>query len=459
MNGNGSTQSRAEAKTTAGRNMSDWGRHRRARVDLIRPGTEEQLLQEVRQALEQGRKLSVRGVGHSAGGQSFADGGVVVDMRDLDKILEVDPERRTIRVQSGATWAPVAKALEPHRLSITTTQEFKSFSIGGSVAANVHGKTIDCGPLIEGIESLRLLGPDGEILNVSREENAELFPLVIGGYGLFGIVVDVTFKVVPDRLVEKSEVVLMDAERMCAAYLERVLGAIDETPLCYGFLDTTCRRGFYITYSYAGEPGAVEEVPPRKDPSPLFFNLLVRLKRWSAWVRRNGFDIMWKASGKPERMLRSQRLLLWNESPSAFDDMLLQKYFVPVERFAELVARFGEIFEHHGDGLPLLTNHFRYVPPNDEGVLSPAPVPSMCLIPGYLANKDSEAWWQRVAEVTDKLMEATLELGGSYYLTFDSLASPQQLRRAYPRWQEVLEAKSKYDPETRFSSLFFERYK
>jgi FAD/FMN-containing dehydrogenase len=76
-------------------------------------------------------------------------------------------------------------------LAITTKQEFDIFTVGGSVAANVHGKSVDYGPLIESIQTLRLLRADGEIVSVSRAENADLFRAVIGGYGLFGVVVDV----------------------------------------------------------------------------------------------------------------------------------------------------------------------------------------------------------------------------------------------------------------------------
>jgi FAD/FMN-containing dehydrogenase len=167
---------------------------------------------------------------------------------------------------------------------------------------------------------------------------------------------------------------------------------------------------------------------------------------------------MWATSGKPELTLRSRRLLLWDKAPRAFDGMLLQKYFVPANRFAEFVARVRDVFLQHERQVPVLMHHFRFVPGNDEALLSPAPTDSVCLIPCYLARKQSTAWREQLELVTRQLLSAAVDLGGSYYLTFDILASPEIFRRAYPRWQEFAEKKRRYDPHGVFTSRFAEKY-
>jgi len=264
---------------------------------------------------------------------------------------------------------------------------------------------------------LRLLKASGDIITVSREENADLFPLVIGGYGLFGVVVDVTFRLVPDRIVEKSEVVRMSRDDLIASYVNRI-GREPAAPLCYGFLDAACQLGFYVTYEYVQQPEKFCDQPLQRDePSPVLFNLLVQLQRWSRFVRDRSFQLMWATSAKPEVTWRSRRLLLWDAAPRAFQDMLLQKYFVPVEHFAEFARRAGEVFQEFRDDLPLLTNHFRFVPGNDAAVMSFAPRDSICLIPCYLAKKDSARWVQRLELATAKLLDIALELGGSEYFS------------------------------------------
>lgn len=426
---------------------------------IAQPTSDADVVEVVRRAQQQKHKVSVRGVGHSAGGHSFCENGIMIDMRGMNQILDLDAGRKMVRVQSGAAWEVLTRVLEPVGLAVTTKQEFDTFTIGGSVAANVHGKTVDYGPLIESIESLRLLKADGEIVTVSRANNADLFPAVIGGYGLFGVVLDVTLRLVDDRPVEKSEVVRMSLDPLCAAYANRIQGGGPKPALCYGFLDAECSQGFYVTYTYTGGERKCSLAELKRDePNKFVFDIGVKLQRWFRFMRRRSFDTLWAVSAKPEVTLRSRRLLLWDHAPRAFQDMLLQKYFVPVEKFPEFARRVGKVFRAHGDSLPLLTNHFRYVPGNAEALLPFAPQDRICMIPCYLARKDSAAWRHSLAQATDQLLNAALDLGGAYYLTFDILASPEQMRRAYPQAEQFFALKRKYDPNEIFSSCFYEKY-
>ncbi|HZW29851.1 MAG TPA: FAD-binding oxidoreductase [Isosphaeraceae bacterium] len=453
---------RAEAaqRTIGGSPITDWGRLQSAKVRrIVRPSTEVELQQLVREAARSGTAVATRGVAHSAGGQSFCDDAVVVDMTGLDRVLSLDEAGQTIRVQAGANWGTLSRVLEPKRLAVTTKQEFQLFTLGGSLAANVHGKTIDYGPLIESVESVRLLRSDGELITVSRTENAELFPAVIGGYGLLGIVTDVTLRLVAERPVEKAEVVLMDRDPLLKAYLDRVGQPPRQLPLCYGFFDAQCQRGYFVTYKYADLPADTPLESLRRDePNPLAFDLLIWLERWLGPVRRRSFDLQWATSGKPEVTTRSRRLLLWDNPPRAFQGALLQKYFVPAPTFAEFARRAGMILGKYGDELPVFTNHFRFVPGNEEALLPFAPQDSICLIPCYLARKGSAAWVAALERATGELVDAALELGGRQYLAFDIIASREQFHRAYPRAGEFFALKRQHDPDALFRNRLFEKY-
>jgi len=453
-------RTKAAGRTTGERRITDWGRLQSAMVrGKVRPGTEVELQQLVHQAAQNGTRVSTRGVAHSAGGQSFCDDAIVVDMTGLDRVLFLDETAKTIRVQAGADWGILSRVLEPKRLAVTTKQEFQIFTVGGSLAANVHGKTIDYGPLIESVESLRLLKADGEIISVSRSENAKLFPAVIGGYGLLGIVTDVTLRLVAERPVEKAEVVLMNRDPLLEAYLGRVGQPPRSLPLCYGFFDARCQRGYFVTYEYANLAADVPlESLKRDEPNPIAFDFLIWLQRWSGFVRRRAFDLMWATSGKPEVTTRSRRLLLWDNPPRAFQGALLQKYFVPARAFAEFARRAGVILGKYGDELPVFTNHFRFVPGSDEALLPFAPEDSICLIPCYLARKGSAAWVAALERATGELLDAALDLGGRQYLAFDIIASREQFHRAYPRAGAFFDLKRQHDPGELFSNRLYEKY-
>ena len=119
-------------------------------------------------------------------------------MTTFNKVIKVLPDEKLVTVQSGATWADVQEAINPYGLSIKTMQAPNIFTIGGSMSVNVHGRDIRFGPLIDSIRSFRLMNAEGEIIHVSRTENEELFRLVNGGYGLFGVILEVDIELTDD---------------------------------------------------------------------------------------------------------------------------------------------------------------------------------------------------------------------------------------------------------------------
>ena len=123
-------------------------------------------------------------------------------MTSYNHILDIQPEAKRITVQAGATWADVQRAINPYGLSLKNMQSQNIFTVGGSISVNAHGRELRNGSLIQSVESFRLLTADGQIREVSRTSNSELFPLVLGGYGLFGLILDVTLTLTDDELYQ-----------------------------------------------------------------------------------------------------------------------------------------------------------------------------------------------------------------------------------------------------------------
>src|ERR1044072_5135732 len=78
-----------------------------------------------------------------------------------------------------------------------------TFTLGGSLSSNVHGRGLTMKPLISNIESFTLIAADGKSVRCSRKENSELFRLAIGGYGLFGLIDTVTLRLVPRQKLRR----------------------------------------------------------------------------------------------------------------------------------------------------------------------------------------------------------------------------------------------------------------
>ena len=147
-------------------------------------------------AFARDNKLSVTtaGVRHSMGGQAFRKGGIVLDMRGFNRIV-LNESSRSVTVQPGATWHDIQNVLHP-RFAVRAMQSTDIFSVGGSISVNAHGMDHQAGALAKSIKSMKVMLADGSLQTVSATENKDLFNLVVGGYGLFGVIVEAELDII-----------------------------------------------------------------------------------------------------------------------------------------------------------------------------------------------------------------------------------------------------------------------
>ena len=146
-----------------------------------------------------GLTISPAGVRHSMGGHAFRRGGIMLDMRAHERASALDPEKSTVTVGAGASWHDIQNAIHP-RFAVKAMQSTDIFTVGGSISVNAHGMDHQAGAIRDSIRSLRVMLADGRVETVSREVNPELFDLVVGGYGLFGIILSAELDVVPNAI-------------------------------------------------------------------------------------------------------------------------------------------------------------------------------------------------------------------------------------------------------------------
>ena len=198
-----------QGKTSEGILVNDVSRMNPTYVkEIILADTIEKIQNVIKRANKENLKVSMSGTKHSQGGHAFFDGALLLDMTGLNKIISLDTAKKVIHVQSGVTWAQIQEFINPHNLAIRAMQSSNVFTVGGSMSSNVHGRDPKNSLIVETIEDFRLILSTGEIINVSRDENQELFSLVIGGYGLFGIITDVRIRLKENKILEKEALLL-----------------------------------------------------------------------------------------------------------------------------------------------------------------------------------------------------------------------------------------------------------
>src|SRR5215216_1786872 len=174
----------------------------RTRVrELLRPRNRDELAEIARSASRKGLPISVSGYRHSMGGQQFATDSICIDTRGLDRVISFDRERGLLETEAGIQWPKLirayldAEAGDTKQWGIAQKQTgADTFTLGGSLSSNVHGRGLRMKPIISNVESFTLITADGKSIRCSREDNSELFRLAIGGYGLFGFIETVTLR-------------------------------------------------------------------------------------------------------------------------------------------------------------------------------------------------------------------------------------------------------------------------
>src|ERR1043166_2496942 len=167
-------------------------------------------------ALQFGREremeVAVRSGGHNVAGTALSSGGLVIDLQ-LMKRIDVDPERRTMRVQAGVRLGDVDRATEPFGLALVSGINSETGLAGLTLGGGIGWLMRKYGLTIDHLLSAEVVTVDGEVLHVSAEQNADLFWAIRGGGGNFGIVTAFEFNLVEVGPEVNGGVILYPAEQ------------------------------------------------------------------------------------------------------------------------------------------------------------------------------------------------------------------------------------------------------
>ncbi|MBM2822845.1 MAG: L-gulono-1,4-lactone dehydrogenase [Thermoleophilia bacterium] len=400
-----------------------------------------------------GRPVSIAGGRHAMGGQQFCSGGVLLDTRPLDRVLSIDEERGLADVEAGIQWPALIDALADSCWTIRQKQTgADDLCIGGAVSANVHGRGLTYAPFIADIESLVVVGADGVARTCSRDENADLFGLVCGGYGLFGVVYSATLRLDRRRKVERV-VRLAHAHELEELFAERIDA---------GFLYGDFQFEIDPASSQFLQHGICSCYRPVPDDTPPGADTKLSAEDWSTLLhlahtdKTRAYELYaahyLSTSGQ---VYLSDRHQLATYVPGYHwpgSSEMISELYVPRRLLADFLAAAAR--DMRALEADIVYGTVRLIERDDESFLAWAREPWACVVLN-LHVEHTPAGIEHAARAFRRLIDLALDRGGSFYLTYHRWATRRQLLRAYPQLPAFLNAKLEHDPGELFQSDWY----
>jgi decaprenylphospho-beta-D-ribofuranose 2-oxidase len=435
--------------------LTGWGRTAPTAATVSHlPADPAAVAEAVRRSADRG--LLARGLGRSYGDAAQNAGGDVV-LLDVEQRIRLDEASATVEVDAGVSLDRLIRELLPHGFFVPVTPGTRLVTVGGAIAADIHGKNHHVeGSFGAHVLDLTLVTADGEPVLLTPEGSPDLFWATVGGMGLTGVVTSARLRVKP---VETSYI-RVDTDR--TGNLRELVDLMRRTDADYTYsvawIDLLARGGSLgRAVLTRGEHAMGEELSERARREPLAFHASQRLHapRWAPahlmnhWTVKAFNEVWFRKAPEVARGDLTGLAAFFHPLDGVGDwnrlygrrGLVQYQFVVPDGEEDALTEAVGTIADAgHASFLAVLK---RFGPAN-PGLLS-FPLEGWTLALDLPADPG-------LASLLDRLDALVLEAGGRIYLAKDARARPETLRRMYPRLEEFREVRRRVDPGGRFTS-------
>lgn len=401
------------------------------------------------------RGVLARGLGRSYGDAAQNAGGHVLDLNEASHI-SLDPDRAVVTAGAGSSLDAIMRSIVPRGFFVPVTPGTRMVSVGGAIAADIHGKNhhvagtfgshVHQMRLVDGLGQERVLRPD--------DDSADEFWATVAGMGLTGVITEATFDLIPVT----SSRISVDTER--AKDLDAVMASMIANDHRYRYsvawIDSVHPSGRGVITS--GDHAPAGQLPATERANALAYDPRIRatapgivptgvLNKWTV----RAFNEAWYRKAPASRQGELQSIASffhpldmvqeWNRiyGPGGF----LQYQFVVPDAAGDVVGT--ALRELQRIGAPsFLTVLKRF------GAANPGPLSFPQ--PGWTLAADVPARIPGLGAALDRLDELVAQAGGRLYLAKDSRQSPEMMMRTYPRMAQWQAVRDRMDPNGVFTS-------
>ncbi|MEL7239811.1 MAG: FAD-binding protein, partial [Planctomycetota bacterium] len=391
------------------------------------------------------------------------------------RVLQLDEQRGLVEAEAGIFWPELMNQLDAWQSAgsgpVWTIRQKQTgvddVSLGGSLSANIHGRGLRMPPMVADIEAFTLMNAQGRTLRCTREENANLFRLAIGGYGCFGVVLTVTLRLQRRQTLQRR----VQAIRMVD------LPELARQRIADGALYGDCQYATHLQDTAEEHRGILATYHPVEgEPDSPSRSLYLTAEQWAGLYKLARTDKPRAFQVYTDHYLRTNGLRYASDrhqlSPvfsgylaavgEATDDdtpdgtEIISEFYCEPDRLMPLLADVRRDFAARDVDMTYGT--IRFIQPDHETFLPWARRTSACVVVNLHVRHD-EAGVNMVRDHVRRLFDCVLEHGGSFYLTYHRWATRAQLDAAYPEMPGFLREKRRQDPGEVFARAWYRHIK
>ena len=407
--------------------------------EIVRPTS----TKEVVAIVKTGRKIRCIGTGHSWSELAPTDD-ILMATDGLNKILSIDREKNQATIQAGAKLEHLNVQLWEEGYAFGNLGSIARQSLAGAVSTATHGTGLDYQILGSMVESFKLVKADGEVLNVDKKADSELYHTALISLGSLGIITEMTINIVPKfQLHEQSG--LMGFKEVCDNILDWLK---EENHIKMWWFAHTDKMMVY-RYNRTQEP--------RKDT-------WFRQKFMDEWVSVYFYRLMlWWSNRKPTRRKWMNRQIVNGLLPDV--NRIERSYKVfnvpepPIHRETEwafdinltptLLREYKQMVEEKGHLINFI-QEIRFVK-GDDFALSPCYGRDSVYVGAY--NADNNDWDRLLSDFE----ELAIKHNGRPHWGKEFIVGTDYVKATYPRWDDFQHLRAELDPNGQFRNSMLER--
>ena len=434
--------------------LTGWGRIMPSTAELAAPASDAAAAELLRAA----RPVIPRGLGRSYNNAAQSAGGLVLSTARLNRIIALDPATGLAHCEAGTSLEQLMTAGLPHGWFVPVSPGTRQVTVGGAIAADVHGKNHHrAGTFAGHVRELTLLLPSGELRTVTPGGDPDLYWATAGGMGLTGLILRAVVQ------LTKVGTSLLAVDTVRTADIDETMRVLTEHDQTHGYtvawsdsLATGVATGRSVITS--GDFAAVGDLPASARDRPFHFDPRARL----------ALPDLFPPGLLNRRSIRLANEVWYRKAPKSRHGELqtISQFFHPLDG----IGNWNRVYGRAG------FRQYQYVLPfgaeaavrRSFEIVSALPAPSFVTVlkrfgqadpgllsfprPGWTLALDFPARTPALLPLLDRLDRLVLEHGGRVYLAKDSHVARSAFEAMYPQVEAFRKIRADIDPDRVFAS-------